>query len=218
MTPTPPSSPPAPRPSLISIRPKICTCGRTWTAFITGLTRPPRGPIAVWGIHPRRIMSPHFHQSQSHRYVPIPDLAPQRSHKPEQPDYCGYRLADLEQPSQPAVAQDNSYIFHLAQQFRNGSARPQVQDHRSSIARASDNFLAQASSIFSDGHSSLRRGSPLDYRPSVPQQTTSQRDSRPPSRKRSREPLDEASYHVKVSSPAPISDYKLMISRVSILG
>ncbi|KAH0836573.1 hypothetical protein J3R83DRAFT_8273 [Lanmaoa asiatica] len=81
--------------------------------------------------------------------------------------------------------------------FRNGSGRSQVQDHRSSIARASDNFLAQASSIFSDGHTPLRRGSTLDYRPSITHQTSPQRDPRPPSRKRSRELLDEGSYRVK---------------------
>ncbi|KAG8220857.1 hypothetical protein J3R82DRAFT_2351 [Butyriboletus roseoflavus] len=120
-------------------------------------------------------------------------------------NYCGYRLGDLEDPSQPATAQENSYIFHLAQQFRNGSARPQLQDHRSSIARASDNFLAQASSIFSDGHSSLRRGTTLDYRPSIPHPSSSQRDPRPPSRKRSRESLDEASYHVKDGDNAHLS-------------
>ncbi|KAG6381524.1 hypothetical protein JVT61DRAFT_110 [Boletus reticuloceps] len=93
--------------------------------------------------------------------------------------------------------QDNSYIFHLAQQFRNGSGRPQAQDHRSSIARASDNFLAQGSSIFSDGHSSPRRRSTLDYQSSIPLQSNHQRDTRPPSRKRRREALDDASYHVK---------------------
>ncbi|KAF8141715.1 hypothetical protein EV363DRAFT_31811 [Boletus edulis] len=112
-------------------------------------------------------------------------------------DYCGYRHGDLEEPLQPATIQDNSYIFHLAQQFRNGSGRPQAQDHRSSIARASDNFLAQGSSIFSDGHSSPRRRSTLDYQSSIPLQSNHQRDTRPPSRKRRREALDDASYHVK---------------------
>lgn len=107
--------------------------------------------------------------------------------------------------------QDNSYIFHLAQQFRNGSGRPQAQDHRSSIARASDNFLAQGSSIFSDGHSSSRRGSTLEYQSSIPHQPSSQRDSRPPSRKRSREALDEASCHVKVSVSALILNYNLLM-------
>ncbi|KAF8557738.1 hypothetical protein OG21DRAFT_184064 [Imleria badia] len=111
-------------------------------------------------------------------------------------DYCGYRHGDPEEPALPATTQDNSYIFHLAQQFRNGSGRPQIQDHRSSIARACDNFLAQGSSIFNDGHSS-RRGNTLGYQSSIPQQSNPQRDPRPPSRKRSRETLDEASYHVK---------------------
>ncbi|KAI9461449.1 hypothetical protein HD554DRAFT_2291475 [Boletus coccyginus] len=115
----------------------------------------------------------------------------------EPSDYSGYQHGDLEEPSQPAATQDNSYIFHLAQQFRNGSGRPQVQDHRSSIARASDSFLAQGSSIFSDGHSSSRRASTLEYQPSIPHHTSPQRDSRPPSRKRSRDSLDAASYHVK---------------------
>ena len=58
-------------PSLISILPKIYTCGRIWTAFTTGLTPPPRGPMVVWGIHPRRIMLPRSHPRGSNRYVPI---------------------------------------------------------------------------------------------------------------------------------------------------
>lgn len=70
MTPTRPSSPPQ-APSLISIRPKICACGRTWTAFITGLTPPPRGPIAPWGTHPHHITLPHLHLRRFNRYVPI---------------------------------------------------------------------------------------------------------------------------------------------------
>lgn len=130
-----------------------------------------------------------------------------------QSTYGAYPRADFEESSQPTTAHDSSYIFHLAQQFSNAPGRLQVQDHRSTIARASDNFLAQASSIFSDGPTSLRRGSTLDYRSSIPRQTSPQRDPHPPSRKRSRESLDEGHYHVKVSSPAPILSYKILTSR-----
>ena len=148
-------------------------------------------------------------------------IQPVRTHcriLPFDTDYCGYRQGDLEEPALPSTTQDNSYIFHLAQQFRNGSGRPQVQDHRSTIARACDNFLAQGSSIFSDGHSSSRRGNTLGYQPSIPHQSNPQCDPRPPSRKRSREALDEATCHVKVSSPAPILITIFLISRCSILG
>ncbi|KAG9312890.1 hypothetical protein JVU11DRAFT_6323 [Chiua virens] len=106
-------------------------------------------------------------------------------------DYHGYRHG----VEGPTAAQDSSYVFHAAQQFGGGAGRALVQDHRLSIARASDDFLAQGSSIFSGGHS--KRGGTLDYRSSIPHQASSQRDPRPPSRKRSRESLDEGNYHVK---------------------
>ncbi|KAF8845231.1 hypothetical protein BDN67DRAFT_962203 [Paxillus ammoniavirescens] len=108
-----------------------------------------------------------------------------------------HRHGDVGKLSQPAATQGNLYVSHLAEQSKTGSSRPQAQDYRSSIARASDNFLAQASSIFSDGHSSSRRGSTLEYLPPALYQTIPQRDTRPPSRKRSRESMDGEGYHVK---------------------
>ncbi|KIK96498.1 hypothetical protein PAXRUDRAFT_825895 [Paxillus rubicundulus Ve08.2h10] len=112
-------------------------------------------------------------------------------------DHNTHRCSDVGRLSQPAATQEVLYVSHLAEPVKTDSGRPQGQDYRSSIARASDNFLAQASFIFGDGHSPSRRGSTLEYLPPAPYQTGPKRDTRPPSRKRSRESLDGEGYHVK---------------------
>ncbi|KIJ61988.1 hypothetical protein HYDPIDRAFT_42253 [Hydnomerulius pinastri MD-312] len=104
--------------------------------------------------------------------------------------------------SPPAPAQmhlHHAHTPHVSQQSRIVSSRSQAQDYRSSIARASDNFLAQASSLFSDGHSpsSSRRGNTLDYQSSVQYQSSPQRSTRPPSRKRSIEAVEGPNFQVK---------------------
>ncbi|KAF9245328.1 hypothetical protein BU15DRAFT_71078 [Melanogaster broomeanus] len=100
-------------------------------------------------------------------------------------DYNAHRRSDVGKVSQPAMMQENLYIPHLAQ---------------------------AGSSIFSDGQSSSRRGSTSEYLLPASYQTSPQRNTRPPSRKRSNETLDDENYLVKEeedsadSSPLPITN------------
>ncbi|KAH7881802.1 hypothetical protein F5I97DRAFT_667173 [Phlebopus sp. FC_14] len=99
----------------------------------------------------------------------------------------------------PAISQADAsypYLSHLApqQQVKIGCTRqsnPQSQDHRSSIARASDNFLSQASSLSSDAPVVPRRQSTLDSVPSTQHYFSPRQGTHAPSRKRSIATLED---------------------------
>lgn len=106
---------------------------------------------------------------------------------------------DFDSSSGPAPAQPISSISHISgptHHMKRDCTRqslPPSQDHRSCIARASDDFLSQASSLFTGVCYTTKRDCPLDINPSI-----TEKYSRAPSKKRSIDALD--GYNVKVQA------------------
>ncbi|KAL4063212.1 hypothetical protein J3A83DRAFT_1428945 [Scleroderma citrinum] len=101
------------------------------------------------------------------------------------------------------LTQSNLSMSSLSQPVKSSCPRqgtfPSHDQHRSSIALASDTYLSQASSLSSDVHSSMKRESSFGCIPTSHFQSNAGRHTRPPSKKRSIEALE--GYNVKGIAP-----------------
>ncbi|KAG6335804.1 hypothetical protein ID866_3282 [Astraeus odoratus] len=113
-----------------------------------------------------------------------------------QTEQTTHQRCDAESVSGPTLAQANlpsSFTSTLAQQVQSSCTRQGAvpsQDHRSSIARASDTYLAKASTLSAAAQSGANHENSLDCFPTSHCQPISGQASRPPSKKRSIEALD----------------------------